>query len=142
MIRPLIMSFESLKQIFRFEVSRFPFVPEERQKSLRRAYRAMEAVLRESARGLEFNWGDTKTLPSRILSPRLEEIVGAIRNVCAEYGSIISPEMRNGLENLCEHLRKLREAINASGQEEGTSVKELINGLEDLKKALGGVHRL
>ncbi len=136
------MNFESLKQIIRFEVSRFPFVPEGRQKSLRRAYRALEAVLRDSARGLEFNWGEAKFLPSRILSARLDDIVQGIRGVCAEYGSIISPEMRNGLENLCENLRKLKEAVGTSAQEASPSVKELVSGLEELKKALGTVHRM
>lgn len=137
-----MMNFESLKQIIRFEVSRFPFVPEERQKSLRRAYRVLESALRDSARGLEFGWGEAKFVPARILSTRLDEIVQGIKDVCAEYGSIISPEMRNGLENLCEHLRKLKEAANASGQEASASIKELINGLDELKKALGAVHRM
>jgi len=138
------MNFESLKQIIRFEVSRFPFLPQERQKSLRRAYRALEAALRDSARGLEFGWGEAKFVPARVLSARLEEIVQGLRQVCSEYGSIISPEMRNGLETLCEHLRKLRETVIASGQEAGSSVsvKELTNGLDELKRALGTVHRM
>jgi ATP phosphoribosyltransferase regulatory subunit HisZ len=139
-----MMNFESLKQIIRFEVSRFPFVPEERQKSLRRAYRALEAVLRDSARGLEFGWGEAKFLPPKIFSVRLEEIVQGIRGTCTEYGNVFSPEMRNGLENLCEHLRKLRESVINAGQESGNSVsvKELAHGLEELKKALGTVHRM
>ncbi len=138
------MNFESLKQIFKFEVSRFPFMAGERQKSLRRAYRALEASLRDSVRALELGWGEA--LSQRALSARLEEITGRLRDVCTEYGGILAPEMRNGLENLCEHLRKLREAVHSSSQERGPAFqemsRELAQGLEELKKALGTVHRL
>lgn len=148
MLKPFesAMNFESLKQIFKFEVSRFPFLPPERQKSLRRAYRTLEATLRKSIRELEFGWWDTRYWPPRLLSARLNELTLELRGVCAEYGGLLSAEMRNGLESLCEHLRKLKEAVSSStfgqDQEIVPLLKELIQGLEELKKALGVVHRL
>jgi hypothetical protein len=136
------MDFESLIQVFKFEVSRFPFASEERQRALRRAYRELEAMLRGSVRELEYGWGDTHFIPPRILSARLDKIAEDLQRLRTAHAHILSPEMRNGLETLCDHLRKFKEHVSASGAAVGASLAELRDGLEELKKSLGTVHRL
>jgi len=134
------MDFESLVQVFRFEVSRFPFAAEERQKLLRRAYRELEALLRGSVRELEYGWGDSDFIPPRILSARLEKIAEDLERLCIAYAHLLSPEMRNCLETLSEHVRKFKEQLPAT--DVGPRLAKLRDGLEKLKKALGVVHRL
>jgi len=136
------MDFEGLKQIFKFEVSRFPFLSEERQKSLRRAYRELEAVLRSAVRELEYGWGGTRFVPPRVLSARLGKVADDLQGTCGEYGSLLSSEMRKGLENLCEHLRWLKQQINIPDPKGRAALKELTQGLDELKRALGTIHRL
>jgi len=136
------MDFEGLKQVFKFEVSRFPFLGEERQKSLRRAYRELEAVLRSAVRELEYGWGGTRFVPPRVLGARLGKIAEELQGRCREHGHLLSPEMRKGLENLCEHLRWLKQQINLPDPKARASLKELTQGLEELKRALGAIHKL
>jgi hypothetical protein len=136
------MDFEKTKQVFRFEISRFPFAPEERQARLRRAYRELEAAFRGAIRELEFDWGDPRRMPPRVLSARLGKIYQDFKAAREEYGHLLSPEMQDELATLCEHVLKLKECVNALSPEVGLPLKELIRGFEELKRVLGTVHRL
>ena len=136
------MDYAGLKQVFRFEVSRFPYVPEERQRVLRRAYRELEAALRAAVRELEYEWGDPRRIPPRLLRSRLVKIHDALEEIQKEHGLHFSPELRGGLETLCEHIRRLREGIGRGQGGLGPALKELSLRLEELKRILGQVHRL
>ncbi len=136
------MDYAGLKQVFRFEVSRFPFAPEERRRVLRRAYRELEAVLREAVRELEHEWGDPRRIPPRVLLARLSKIHDSLQGVQQEHEVHFSPELRGGLETLCEHVRRLREGIGRGQGGLGPALKELSLRLEELKRILGQVHRL
>ncbi len=136
------MDFERTKQVFRFEVSRFPFASEERRTRLRRAYRELEAAFRSAIRELEFDWGDPRRMPPRVLSARLGHIYRELKAAREAHGHLLSPEMRDELEALCEHLLKLKECVNALSPEAGPPLKDLVRGFEELKRVLGTVHRL
>lgn len=140
--KQLIMDFGSLKQIMQFEVSRFSFAPGDRQKSLRKAFRDFEAVFRDSSRDLEMGWGEINSIPPRLLYSRLQEIEQSLRKTYLEHRSILPPEMRNGIENLCVHLNKLKNETQTMEPAENISIRDLSNGFEALKRTLGSVHRM
>jgi hypothetical protein len=136
------LDFSGLRQIFKFEVSRFPFAPEERQPALRRAYRELEAVLRHSIWELELDWGDPRRMPPRLLQTRLGNILRDLQDARGEYGRLLSPEMQGALETLCGYVQELRECVLAARPEVGGALREFIRGLDELKRILGTVHRL
>lgn len=136
------MDFEGLRRLFKFEVSRFPFLPLERQRQLRRAYRELEAVLRSSARQLEFGWGEPRFLPPRVIVARLGEVRKALQAVHREQSRHLSREMESGLDELCTHLAELQAHLGRPDTPREATVEELCRGLASLKRALGAVHRL
>lgn len=142
MARHPTLDFEGLKQVFRFEVSRFPFLPEERQRRLRKTYRELEATLRNAVRELEFSWGNTRFVSPRIMGTRLEKIHQSLAEARGEHDHHLSAEMRSSLEQLCGHVRALREYVSHSEATFEAPIEELCDGLEELKRTLGTVHRL
>lgn len=136
------MDFESLKQIIKFEVTRFPFVEGPRQVSLRRAYRELEGAMRTSVREIEFGWGDARFVPPRVMSSRLNSVVETLQKVTHAHRRELSPELRNGLEGLERHIKQTREQLLTPEAEMGDAIQELAHGLEELKDALGTIHRL
>lgn len=136
------LDFEGHKRLFKFEVSRFPFLPEERRKPLRRAYRELEASLRNIVRELEFSWGETPFVSGRAVSARLGEARRELQTITSEHGRHLSREMRAALDELCGHLGELQSYVLRTDAAVEQPVSELCRGLEALKGALGGLHRL
>ena len=136
------MDFAGLRQIFKFEASRFPFVPPDRQSALRRAYRELEAVFRHSIWELELDWGDPRRMPPRLLQTRLGNILRDLQDAKEEHARLFSPEMQNALDTLCTYIKELRECVHDARPEAGAALRDLIRGLGGLKQILGTVHRL
>ncbi len=140
--KQLMMDFGSLKQIIQFEVSRFQFAAADRQRSLRKAFRDFEGVFRESVRELEFGWGETTAISPRVLHSRLEGIEQSLRQTYVEHRNYLAPEMRNGIENLCHHINRLKTDAQSMAPSENISIRDLSNGFEALKKTLSTVHKM
>lgn len=140
--RPPHLDFDGLKQVVRFEVSRFPFLPENQQHTLRKAYRELEATMREGVRELEFGWGSPGFTTARILIKRLETVQENLQTILTHHGRHFSPELRDAVERLVEHVRQMRSYVGQPGADLEGPVEELSDGIDDLKRALGTIHRM
>ena len=140
--RPPHLEFDDLKQVVRFEVSRFPFLPEGQQDTLRKAYRELEAAMRDSVRELEFGWGSPGVATARILIKRLETVQEKLQANLTQHGRHFSPELRDAVEKLVEYVRQMRSYVGQPGADLEAPIEELSDGIDDLKRALGAVHRM
>lgn len=140
--RPPHLDFDGLKQVVRFEVSRFPFLPEGQQHDLRKAYRELEAALRESVRELEFGWGSPGFATPRILVKRLETVHEGLTAILTEHGREFSPELRDAVQKLVDHVQQMRTYVTQPGTDVEGPIEELSDGIDELKRALGTVHRM
>ena len=140
--RPPNLDFDGLKQIVRFEVSRFPFLPENQQHTLRRAYRDLEATLREGVRELEFGWGSPGVPTPRILVKRLDTVLEDLEAIQTEHGRDFSPELRDAVGRLVEDVRQMRTYVTQAGADAEGPIEELSDGIDELKRALGTIHRM
>lgn len=139
---PPHLDFDDLKQVVRFEISRFPFLPEGQQHTLRKAYRELEATLREGVRELEFGWGSPGFATPRILVKRLETVHEDLETILTEHGRDLSPELRDAVAKLVDHVRQMRTYVSQPGADIEGPIEELSDGIDDLKRALGTVHRM
>jgi len=139
---PPHLDLDGLKQVVRFEVSRFPFLPENQQQTLRKAYRDLEATLREGVRELEFGWGSPGFATPRILVKRLDRVLEALETIQTSHGRDFSPDLRDAVAKLVDHVRQLRTYVTQEGADIEAPIEELSDGLDDLKRALGTVHRM
>ncbi len=139
---PPHLDFDGLKQVVRFEVSRFPFLPESQQQTLRKAYRELEATLREGVRELEFGWGSPGHATPRILVKRLDRVLEDLQAIMTNHGRDFSPELRDAVGKLLEHVRQIRTYVTQPGADIEGPVEDLSDGIDDLKRALGTVHRM
>ena len=140
--RPPHLDFDGLKQIVRFEVSRFPYLPEGQQQTLRKAYRELEATLRDSVRELEFGWGSPGYATPRILVKRLETVHENLAAIVSDHGRQFSPDLRDALTTLVDHIRQMRAHVGQSGADLEGPIENLSDGIDDLKRALGTIHRM
>lgn len=140
--RPPHLDFDGLKQVVRFEVSRFPYLPESQQHTLRKAYRELEATLRDGVRELEFGWGSPAFVTPRILIKRLETVQEGLETILTDYARSFSPELRDAVEKLIHHIRQMRTYVGEPEAEVERPIEELSDGIDDLKRALGTIHRM
>lgn len=140
--QPPHLDLDSLKQVVRFEVSRFPFLPEHQQHTLRKSYRDLEATLRNCVRELEFGWGSPGFATPRILVKRLDTVLEELEAIVNEHGRYFSPELRDALQRLVEHVQHLRSYVTEPDANMEGPIDELSDGIDDLKRALGMVHRM
>ncbi len=140
--QPPHLDLDGLKQVVRFEVSRFPFLPEHQQHTLRKSYRELEATLRNCVRELEFGWGSPGVATPRILVKRLDTVIEDLEAILSEHGRYFSPELRDALGKLVEHVGQMRTYVTQPDADMEEPLEVLSDGIDDLKRALSAVHRM
>ena len=135
------MDIEGLRQIFRFEVSRYAYTDEERKLKLRKAYRQIEATLRETVRQLQLGGGGGY-IPYGPLAEVLAQSARQLAGELDRYRSALSPEMARALAKLSAQLSQAQQQVSAHSDSLAEQLPQWAEELEGLKRALGEIHRL
>jgi hypothetical protein len=136
------MNFEELRQIFQFEVSRYAYAEGERKLKLRKIYREVEAILRETVRQLELGSAGGQFIAYGPLAEKLAENAQKLANESARYQGLLSPEMGRALTTLSIQLNKARDQATARSEALGAELPKWVQELESLKQLLGKIHQL
>ena len=136
------MEFEGLKQVFQFEVSRYAYTDGERKLRLRKAYREIEAILRETVRDLELGGSGGRFIAYGPLAQKLAQNTQKLSGECARYQGVLSPEMARALTTLSAYLSKAQEQASTRCDTLGAELPKWAQELDALKRTLGKVHQL
>ena len=139
--RPTRLNFENIEQIIQFESSRFPFASEERQIAMRKVYRDLEAVFRNSVRDLESDLDEREYTPQSF-QIRLERIESSLRKTCDSHTYDLCPEMKESLQSFCLKLNEISERAETITEIEQLPVEAITSGLASIKKSLGVFHKM
>ena len=139
--RPTRLNFESLEQVIHFETSRFPFATEDKKIALRKIYRDLEAIFRDSIRDLENDLDEGDCTPQS-LQIQLCSVESSIRRTCSTYIHSLTPEMKENLENLCMKLGQISENAENCDELNQMPIELITDGFYTIKRSLGVIHKI